>query len=210
MSRTERTKMLKNYSGQRLLWVFQPCLCRGSSDGQSTLLILIGDRNNCQKRLFGSVEQSIMAPSGCNPLTLVVPFFSHLALMADVSTYSVKYLNVYEMDWLKSLARHVARAVTVSRWCSPMTMPWPSLHATMRFTVLIFTCWLVCHTKTTMNIHDLWVSAQNRTHLLLVQTWMNGEIQECLDLNEKDKVVFLSTIWLELKLWWSSYGWFKA
>lgn len=210
MSRTERTKMLKNYSGQRLLWVFQPCLCRGSSDGQSTLLILIGDRNNCQKRLFGSVEQSIMAPSGCNPLTLVVPFFSHLALMADVSTYSVKYLNVYEMDWLKSLARHVARAVTVSRWCSPMTMPRPSLHATMRFTVLIFTCWLVCHTKTTMNIHDLWVSAQNRTHLLLVQTWMNGEIQECLDLNEKDKVVFLSTIWLELKLWWSSYGWFKA
>lgn len=143
-----------------------------------------------------------MAPSGCNPLTLVVPFFSHLALMADVSTYSVKYLNVYEMDWLKYLARHFPRAVTVSRWCSPMTMPWPSLHATMRFTVLIFTCWLVCwlvcqrdYTKTTMNIHDLWVSAQNRTHLLLVQTWMNGEIQECLDLNEKDKVVFL---WMQL------------
>lgn len=143
-----------------------------------------------------------MAPSGCNPLTLVVPFFSHFALMADVSTYSVKYLNVYEMDWLKYLARHFPRAVTVSRWCSPMTMPWPSLHATMRFTVLIFTCWLVCwlvcqrdYTKTTMNIHDLWVSAQNRTHLLLVQTWMNGEIQECLDLNEKDKVVFL---WMQL------------
>ena len=120
-------------------------------------------------------------------LTLTL-FFPPFALTASVSTYSAKYLNIYKMDWSESSAQYFARAVVVSRWRSPMTMPWLSLHATTRFTVLVFTCWSVCwlvcqrdYTKTTMNIHETRVLAQNRTHLLLVQTWINGEIEECLD-----------------------------